>query len=99
MCGFLGQNPNTGLLAIAGAVSALIAEGRTADELGQIAALIQIVADNLALLALSTPDASSDGSTAGSSGSGSKCGSPGGGSKSAGSSSKSNSKASSGTDE
>lgn len=43
------------LVAAAAALSVVIAQGRTADELELLAALFQIIGDNLALLALETP--------------------------------------------
>ena len=43
------------LLAAATAVSAAIAQGKSADELALLAALFTVIGDNLALLALSAP--------------------------------------------
>lgn len=43
------------LVAAAAAISVVIAQGRTADELDLLAALFQVIGDNLALLALQTP--------------------------------------------
>lgn len=50
-----GQNPGNGLIAAAAALTAVMAQGRTADELELLSALFDILADNLALLALSAP--------------------------------------------
>ena len=43
------------LLAAATAVSAAIAQGKSADELALLAALFTVIGDDLALLALSVP--------------------------------------------
>lgn len=52
-CGSQGQGSD--LVAAAAALSALIAQGRTSDELDLLAALFNVIGDNLALLALKAP--------------------------------------------
>ena len=54
-CGSQGQGGD--LVAAAAALSALIAQGKTSDELDLLAALFTIIGDNLALLALKAPSA------------------------------------------
>lgn len=50
-----GQNPGNGLIAAAAALTAMIAQGRTAEQLELLSALFDILADNLAMLALCAP--------------------------------------------
>ena len=50
-----GTNQGNGLMAAAAALSAAMAQGKTAEQLGLLAALFNVVGDNLALLALSAP--------------------------------------------
>ena len=45
------------LVAAAAALSVLLAQGRTAEEISLLAALFEIVGDNLGLLALKAPSA------------------------------------------
>lgn len=52
-CGSQGQGGD--LLAAAAALSVLIAQGKTADELDLLAALFNVIGDDLALLALKAP--------------------------------------------
>lgn len=59
--GSSGEN----LLLLAAAASLKLAQGRTADELGQLAAFCTVLGDNLALLALSAPSGSESGSSSG----------------------------------
>ena len=52
-CGSQGQGGE--LVAAAAALSVLIARGRTAEEISLLAALFEILGDNLGLLALNAP--------------------------------------------
>lgn len=52
-CGSQGQGGD--LVAVAAALSALIAQGKTAEQIGLLAALFTVLGDNLALLALKAP--------------------------------------------
>ena len=52
-CGSQGQGGD--LLAVAAALSVLIAQGKTAEQIGLLAALFEILGDNLGLLALKAP--------------------------------------------
>ena len=52
-CGSMGQGGD--LVAAAAALSVLIAQGKTAEEISLLAALFEIVGDNLGLLALKAP--------------------------------------------
>lgn len=57
-CGSQGQGDN--LVAAAAALSVVMAQGKTADELGLLAALFNTLGDNLALLALKAPSRASE---------------------------------------
>lgn len=50
-----GRTPGEGLVAAAAALSAGLAQGRTAEELNVLAAFFTILGDDLALLALQAP--------------------------------------------
>lgn len=52
-CSSQGQGGD--LIAVAAALSVLIAQGKTADQIGLLAALFEILGDNLSLLALKAP--------------------------------------------
>ncbi len=52
-CGSQGQGGD--LIAAAAALSIAIAQGKTAEELGLLATLFNVIGDNLALLALKAP--------------------------------------------
>ena len=52
-CGSQGQGGD--LVAAAAALSVLIAQGKTAEQIELIAALFEIIGDNLSLLALKAP--------------------------------------------
>lgn len=52
-CGSQGQGGD--LVAVAAALSVLIAQGKTAEQIGLLAALFTVLGDNLALLALKAP--------------------------------------------
>ena len=52
-CGSQGQGGD--LVAAAAALSVLIAQGKTAEQISLLAALFEIVGDNLGLLALKAP--------------------------------------------
>lgn len=52
-CGSQGQGGD--LVAAAAALSVAIAQGKTAEEIGLLAALFTIIGDNLALLAVKAP--------------------------------------------
>ena len=52
-CGSQGQGGD--LVAAAAALSVLIAQGKTAKQIGLLAALFTVLGDNLALLALKAP--------------------------------------------
>lgn len=49
------QGQGGDLVAVAAALSVLIAQGKTAEQLGLLAALFEILGDNLSLLALKAP--------------------------------------------
>ena len=51
----VSQGQGGDLLAAAAALSVVLAQGKTADELNLMAALFEIIGDNLALLALKVP--------------------------------------------
>lgn len=53
-CGSQGQGGD--LVAVAAALSVLIAQGKTAEQIGLLAALFEILGDNLSLLALKAPN-------------------------------------------
>ena len=53
-CGSQGQGGD--LVAAAAALSVMIAQGKTAEQISLLAALFTIVGDSLALLALKAPD-------------------------------------------
>lgn len=59
VCRWNGQNQGNRLVAAAAALSAAMAQGRTAEQLELLSALFDVVADNLALLALSAPSSDS----------------------------------------
>ena len=52
-CGSQGQGGD--LVAAAAALSVLIAQGKTAEQISLLAALVEIIGDNLGLLALQAP--------------------------------------------
>ena len=52
-CGSQGQGGD--LVAVAAALSVLLAQGKTAEQISLLAALFTIVGDSLALLALKAP--------------------------------------------
>lgn len=52
-CGSQGQGGD--LVAAAAALSVLIAQGKTSEQIGLLAALFTVLGDNLALLALKAP--------------------------------------------
>ena len=52
-CGSQGQGGD--LVSVAAALSVLIAQGKTAEQIELIAALFEIIGDNLSLLALKAP--------------------------------------------
>lgn len=52
-CTFQGQGGD--LVAAAAALSVLIAQGKTAEQIGLLAALFEVLGDNLSLLALKAP--------------------------------------------
>ena len=52
-CGSQGQGGD--LVAVAAALSVLMAQGKTAEQISLLAALFEIVGDNLGLLALKAP--------------------------------------------
>lgn len=52
-CGSQGQGGD--LVAVAAALSVLIAQGKTAEQISLLAALFEVVGDNLSLLALKAP--------------------------------------------
>lgn len=54
-CGSRGQGSE--LVAAAAALTAVMAQGKTAEELELLAALFEIIGDNLGLLALKAPSA------------------------------------------
>jgi len=54
-CGSQGQGGD--LVAAAAALSVVMAQGRTAEELELLAALFEIIGDNLGLLAIKAPSA------------------------------------------
>lgn len=54
-CGSQGQGSE--LVAAAAALTAVMAQGKTAEELELLAALFEIIGDNLGLLALKAPSA------------------------------------------
>lgn len=51
-----GRMPGEGLVAAAAALSAALAQGRSAEELNVLAAFFTILGDNLTLLALQAPN-------------------------------------------
>lgn len=51
----VSQGQGGDLVAVAAALAVTMAQGRTADELELLAALFEIIGDNLALLALKVP--------------------------------------------
>lgn len=51
----VSQGQGGDLLAVAAALSVLIAQGKTAEEIELLAALFEIIGDNLGLLALKVP--------------------------------------------
>ncbi len=53
--GRCGRMPGEGLVAAAAALSAALAQGRTAEELNVLAAFFTILGDDLTLLALQAP--------------------------------------------
>ena len=53
--GCCGRIPGEGLIAAAAALSAALAQGRTAEELNTLAAFFTVLGDDLALLALQAP--------------------------------------------
>ena len=52
-CGSQGQGGD--LVATAAALSVLIAQGKTAEQISLLAALFEVIGDNLGLLALKAP--------------------------------------------
>ena len=56
-CCCVSQGEGGDLVAAAAALSVFIAQGKTADELDLLAALFNIIGDNLALLAVKAPSA------------------------------------------
>ena len=56
-CGSQGQGGD--LVAVAAALSVLIAQGKTAEQISLLAALFTIVGDSLGLLALQAPSGES----------------------------------------
>lgn len=54
-CGSQGQGGD--LIAAAAALTLVMAQGRTAEELELLAALFEIIGDNLGLLAIKAPSA------------------------------------------
>ena len=54
-CVCVSQGQGGDLVAAAAALSVLIAQGKTAEEIELIAALFEIIGDNLSLLALKVP--------------------------------------------
>lgn len=52
----VSQGQGGDLVAAAAALSVLIAQGKTADQIELIAALFDVISDNLSLLALKVPD-------------------------------------------
>lgn len=58
-CRCVSQGQGGDLIAAAAALSVVIAQGKTAEELELMSALFDILADNLALLALKVPECQS----------------------------------------
>lgn len=54
-CDCVSQGQGGDLIAVAAALSIMIAQGRTADQIELLAALFEIIGDNLSLLALKVP--------------------------------------------
>ena len=54
-CDCVSQGQGGDLVAVAAALSVFLARGRTADQIELLAALFEIVGDNLSLLALQVP--------------------------------------------
>lgn len=55
-CPCVSQGQGGDLLAVAVALSVLIAQGKTADQIGLLAALFNVIGDNLELLSAKVPD-------------------------------------------
>ena len=54
-CSCVSQGQGGDLVAVAAALSVFLAQGRTADQIELLAALFEIIGDNLSLLALQVP--------------------------------------------
>jgi len=54
-CGCVSQGQGGDLVAAAAALSVLMAQGKTAEQIELLAALFEIIGDNLSLLALKVP--------------------------------------------
>ena len=55
-CGHVSQGQGGDLVAVAAALSVFLARDRTAEQIELLAALFEIIGDNLSLLALKVPD-------------------------------------------
>lgn len=55
-CSCVSQGQGGDLVAVAAALSVLMAQGKTAEQIELLAALFEIIGDNLSLLALKVPN-------------------------------------------